>query len=186
MANLRAYGQMVDEAEKYSLPKTWPTDLYCVDRAYMEWDNAPRTFGWILRESGTHLIMSKEDKAAIEYWTQNRGSEMFYLYWYDGDWLRTIERAEMLQAASELPSWNAERDGNTHGIPTRSPGYIWLTNRIEQLHIQEEARRGRVRDHLSLVELRPSYRNPLSVEHISFQFPYIDSLGHWSDKLKPR
>lgn len=184
MANLRAYAQMVDEAEKYQCPKNWPTDLYAIDRAYMEWEYSPRTFGWILRENGTHLIFSSNDSATITYWTQNdRGSEMFYLYWYDGDWLRSVSRERMLELTATLPSHEDRKKLQRNDGPG-NPNFFWLHNRIEQLHIQEEMRRGRVRDHVDLVV--PLRGMPLAADHIMFQFRYIDSLNHYSDALAPR
>ncbi|SRR6266568_1149097 len=53
---MKAYFAMVRIAESLNWPENYQDDLYVHDYAYLASDNAPSSFGWVLRNNGTHII----------------------------------------------------------------------------------------------------------------------------------
>lgn len=175
MANLRAYAQMVDEAKKLGFPEMYETDLYVIDRAYMEWDHAPRVFGWIIRKLGTHLLLTRQDKATAEYWQKEAGAEC---YWYDGHNLNHVTSQELLDLLATSPDIPSQ----VYKRPTQY--LVTLNNRIEYLRMLERHRNGNYDGQVCWAQA--SNYNPHAYDYEHFSWPIIHGLHHSSQYYGPR
>lgn len=61
-----AYDQMVAAAEQLGLPKSYGTDLTTHDRQILELNPNLAAFGWVLYESGTHLIQKPAGNVRVQ------------------------------------------------------------------------------------------------------------------------
>jgi len=88
MANWEAYRLMKAESVRVGWPKHYAADLTKHDRRRLSRKDAPETFVWILRESGTHLL------PIYDGWADATLKHVGQVYVYDGTLqLVTVERA---------------------------------------------------------------------------------------------
>jgi hypothetical protein len=111
------YEEMADEARRCGWPDQFESDLICWDRAWCEKRDPSAPFGWILRQTGTHVIAPDwRDGAghrAEEYpgfVAGAFGEGHCRWYWWNGATLVELRGAEEL---SELLSAHAPRSGAT-------------------------------------------------------------------------
>jgi len=50
------YNLMMEQSLKYKWPEVYATDLTVHDKLRLEHEDAPQTFGWVLRDYGTELL----------------------------------------------------------------------------------------------------------------------------------
>ena len=97
--NSHIHKMLVSEAESQQLPKSFPNDLYKHDKKALEdSDNNLEFFGWILYESGTHILIpgvtlfdcylrvgkSKYVKGDRLSFTQSFGNDLRFYVYYKG------------------------------------------------------------------------------------------------------
>jgi len=57
---MNVYDQIAAEAARVGWPEAFQTDLTFHDRRALEGGDAPRTFVWVLRREGTHILRPED------------------------------------------------------------------------------------------------------------------------------
>lgn len=86
----KAYLALIEESKKQKLPKHYQCDLYKYDAEILYAKDAPKVFGWILREMGTWILIKSKEIKDIEF---NKYILNFYegnekYYFWDGTKLK--------------------------------------------------------------------------------------------------
>lgn len=108
--NPKAYQALVELAVERGLPKRFETDLIEHDRARLMGEDAPKVFGWLLYEHGTHLIDPRSGSRHVEGYIKHaqvsgRDEGFVYCVW-TGDQLQVVDAetwAEIMRAEVNQP-----------------------------------------------------------------------------------
>jgi hypothetical protein len=89
---MTAYQQLKQASRDVGWPLSFPTDLTSHDRARLQGDDAPATFGWVLRECGTLIIDPRIGRNTLNgflaHLCSNGQRDLFF--WWDGSKLHSL------------------------------------------------------------------------------------------------
>ncbi len=99
------YGELEAESVRVGWPKSHKTDMTEHDKHRLQGTDAPKVFGWVLRELGTLLLDPRMAKTSLAGYTRRlarAGCDGHRYYWYDGRSLVEVGRERMLKRLHEL------------------------------------------------------------------------------------
>lgn len=93
--NSKAYETLLKVSKELRMPKMYRTDLTFHDKKLLLSKDAPKRFGWILREHGTILVEHEKDggnRESIEYFVNHKyWDERIYFYWDGSSLVKTTQ-----------------------------------------------------------------------------------------------
>lgn len=96
MHNIEGYRAICREAERLGYPDCYKDDLKVHDLNFLMADDAPETFGWGIRATGTDIFFpGKEGYLELAYACQKYRANEFY-YWYAEGRLTQISVEELI------------------------------------------------------------------------------------------
>ena len=118
---LDAYDQLEIEAGHVGWPVSFKTDLTKHDRERLQGDDAPKVFGWVLRELGTLLLDPRMSPRSLEGYAlhlESADGAGHHHYWYDGVQLHEIDRERLINLLVEqqaiLGGWTNDPTYNSY------------------------------------------------------------------------
>ena len=113
---LEPYDELEIEAGRVGWPVASKTDLTLHDKARLQGPDAPKVFGWVLRELGTLLLDPRMSKTNLEGYAahlETTDGEGHRYYWHNGRRLVEIDRENMI---SLLRRHNTPTGVTAHGV----------------------------------------------------------------------
>lgn len=113
---LSPYDELEIEAGRVGWPKSFKSDMADHDKPRLAGNDAPKVFGWVLRELGTLLLDPRMAKASLHGYTRHLTSadgDAHRYYWHDGRSLQEVGRERMLEL---LASYSAPSGADEHSI----------------------------------------------------------------------
>jgi len=109
--------QMQSQSLIHGLPRLYATDLSVHDTHTLESEDAPETFGWVLRECGTYLLdarMSDRSKRGYAEHLRGSGRDEFpnHYYWAENGKLTEVSLGGMIARMNAIPSDMCDDDGH--------------------------------------------------------------------------
>ena len=101
---LDAYDELEIEANAVGWPVSFKTDMTEHDKPRLQGDDAPKVFGWVLRELGTLLLDPRMSKSSLDGYVRHLTSadgNGYRYYWHNGRGLENVDRERMIELLRE-------------------------------------------------------------------------------------
>lgn len=116
LVELTPYDDLEIEATLIGWPVSFKTDITEHDRPRLQGDDAPKVFGWVLRELGTLLLDPRMSKSSLDGYARHLESadgDGHRYYWHNGRTLTELGRELMIEL---LRKHNAPTGEDQHSI----------------------------------------------------------------------